>query len=136
MDLGLALFTWRNILPPFPYPATPGDACTCSLSTGSQPETICFSLKTAVLGVLESCRPEPVFPVVSQSHCKTRGTEHRASSCSWRGWGWNPSHSNTPGFTHNHTASVSPLGREGAACQRFSTLRVPHSPRCVFRLTR
>lgn len=53
---------------------------------GVSPETICFSLKTAVLGVLEPCRPEHMFPAVSQSRCTTRGPERRAGSCGWRGW--------------------------------------------------
>lgn len=40
---------------------------------GVSAETIRFSLKTAVLGVVESCRPEHVFPVVPQSRLRVGG---------------------------------------------------------------
>lgn len=65
------------------------------LPLGVGPETVCFSLETAVLGAVESCRPEHVFPVEPQSRL-----------CGWRGRVWGPSRSDAPGSTHQ-AASVS-----------------------------
>lgn len=42
MGEGLAPFTWRNVLPPLPHPATPGDVHTCAPSTGSRPRNRLF----------------------------------------------------------------------------------------------
>lgn len=120
MGEGLAPFTWRNVLPPLPHPATPGDVHTCAPSTGSRPRNRLFFFRN---GSPRGCG-------IMQARARVSS---RAAGSAVGGGGCGVRVAVTPQAPRTRLHLC--LLRQRRCCQGVSTLRLP-SPRRAFRLTR